>query len=219
MELARQLCPVRAPDSLWRAIHEQRRPLRVQPHPWKAWSIAAAVLTMLLAGLVWRLGATRETSGDMEALAERELRGLANGSRAVDLRSGDAGEIERWVKTRVGVDIRLADRPVAGGGAVRLIGVRIIQYERNPVAVIAYQVGDDFGAMLVADGRARAGFAGIGGSGSGHAASRMRSSGDVLLYSWRRGVNDYAIAFGGGRQSERACLLCHADRPALMVFR
>ncbi|HVW10264.1 MAG TPA: hypothetical protein VHC90_16870, partial [Bryobacteraceae bacterium] len=57
-ELARQLGAVRAPDSLWLRIHEQRRPLRVRPNPWKTWSIAGASLLALLAGLAWRLGAT-----------------------------------------------------------------------------------------------------------------------------------------------------------------
>jgi hypothetical protein len=58
-ELVRELRPVPAPDELWSRIHEQRRALRVRAHPWRAWSIVAASVLMLLAGLVWRLGATR----------------------------------------------------------------------------------------------------------------------------------------------------------------
>lgn len=59
-ELKRELRPISAPDDLWSRIHEQRRPLRVRPNPWRAWSIAMASLLLLLAGLVWRLGATRD---------------------------------------------------------------------------------------------------------------------------------------------------------------
>jgi hypothetical protein len=58
-ELARQMRPVAAPEELWARIHEQRRPLRVRRNLWGAWSIVAASVVMLLAGLVWRLGAAR----------------------------------------------------------------------------------------------------------------------------------------------------------------
>lgn len=61
-ELKRDLRPVSAPDELWARIHEQRRPLRVRPHPWRVWSIAMASLLILLAGLVWHLGAARQVS-------------------------------------------------------------------------------------------------------------------------------------------------------------
>jgi hypothetical protein len=59
-ELKRELRPVSAPDELWARIHEQRRPLRARPNPWRIWSIAMASLLILLAGLVWRLGAARD---------------------------------------------------------------------------------------------------------------------------------------------------------------
>ncbi len=75
-ELARELCAVSAPEGLWRRIHEQQRPLRVMAHPWRKWSIAAAVALMLLAGVVWRLGAALGTT-DPKALAEWELRNPA----------------------------------------------------------------------------------------------------------------------------------------------
>jgi hypothetical protein len=207
-ELARQLCAVRAPDSLWRAIHEQRRPLRVRPHWWKAWW-AAAALSVLLAGLAWRLGAARnaapDQTADLEALAERELGGMADGSAAMDIRSGDPGEIRRWLKANTGVDVRLADSP-APGHDVRLVGAGLAQFGKSPVAVVAYRAGDDFAAMVVADRR----------EGPGHASPRMEVSGDVSLYSWQLGADDYAIAFGGRKQPWRACLICHADPAVLM---
>jgi hypothetical protein len=214
-ELTRQLGPVSAPAALWQQIHEQRRPLRVRPHPWLAWSIAAAALVLVLSGAIWRQRANRSPSADLEALSESELRDMANGTRQMELRSADPGEIQRWVKAEVGLNVRLTGHSMPGNGAIRLLGAGIIRRERFPVAFIAYRAGNDFAAMLVAD--AHAGLSGI--AGPGHAASRMRSDGDVLLYSWRLGTDDYAIAFGSTRQPERACLICHAERPALIVFR
>src|SRR4051794_39038285 len=108
-ELSRQLAPLAAPDSLWRLIHEQRRPLRVRTSPWRTWSLAAAVVLMLVAGLVWRLGATRGRTSDLEALAARELSGMTAGTLRSDILSSDPEEIRRWIKARLDVDLRLSD--------------------------------------------------------------------------------------------------------------
>jgi len=207
-ELARQLAPVSAPDSLWSRIHEQRRPLRVRPNPWTAWSLAGAALLMLLLGLVWRLGAVRDPSQDLEALAGRELRNVANGSEALGIRSSDPAEIQRWMKAKLAVDLRLADHP--GNPAVRLLGARVLRFDRFSAGLISYRVGDDFAVMLVSDGPA---------AGPGHKSPRTGSSGDMRLYSWNQGANSYAMAFGSAKESKGPCLLCHAQPPALMVFR
>lgn len=214
-ELARQLCPVAAPDSLWRAIHEQRRPLRVRPNPWTAWSIAAAALLVLLAGLVWRIGATRDPSADLEALAEQELRGMETASPRIDMRSTDSGEIQRWVKANTGLDVRLTARTASGNEAIRLIGARLIRFEKFPVAVIGYRAGDSYAAMLVTGTRAGS----RGNSRTGHSRVRTRSAGNIQLYSWSLDADDYAMAFGGTARTAQPCLLCHAGTPALMVLR
>jgi hypothetical protein len=173
--------------------------------------MAAAAALMLLAGLVWRLSAKPDPSDGLEALADRELRSMANGTGNVDFRSGDPREIREWVKARLGLDVRLD--PVESGNAVRLTGAGILPFGRYSVAVIAYRVGDDYAAMLVAghmQGRK---------AGAGHARLRMRPDGDTLAYSWSSGSSDYAIAFSGIGDPGRPCLLCHASAPAMMVFR
>ena len=207
-ELARQLRPVSAPDSLWYRIHEQRRPLRVRPNPWTAWSIAGAALLMLLLGLVWRLGATRDPAADLESLAGRELRNVSNGAETLGIRSSDPAEIRRWMKARLHVDVTLADQP--GNPAVQLLGARILRFDRFSAGLISYRVGNDFAVMLVSDGPS---------AGPGHKSPRTASSGDMRLYSWNQGANSYAIAFGNATESKGPCLLCHAEPPAVMVFR
>ena len=214
-ELARQLCPVTAPDSLWSRIHEQRRPLRVCPHPWTAWSIAAAALLLLSAGLAWRLGATRDPSADLESLAGQELRGIADGTGKIDFRSDDPEEIRNWIKARLDVDVRPLDQPVPGMGVVRLLGARIVRLGSSSVVAIGYRVGDDFAAMLVTDGRGRL----PGVAAQGHTSLQVRSSGNAQLYSWSQGSRDYAIAFNGTKSTRQPCLLCHADPAMLMVFK
>ena len=213
-ELARELCPVTAPDGLWDRIHEQRRPLRVMPNPLRTWSIAAAALLMLLAGLVWRLGATRDPAADLEAMAARELRGM-NGSRNVDLRSGDPAEIRSWVQARLGIDVRLASLPLRGDAEVRLLGARLLRSRQFAAAAIDYRVGDDLAVLVVTERHATIRQI----AWSAHTPPRYSTAGNIALYSWSLGAADYAIAFGSARQPRRGCLLCHADLPATLLIR
>src|SRR5579862_3986537 len=67
-ELARELRPVAAPEELWSRIHEQRRPLRVLPHPWRAWSIASVSLVILLIGVFWGLGKADNRSASQKMI-------------------------------------------------------------------------------------------------------------------------------------------------------
>jgi hypothetical protein len=220
-ELTRQFHPVSAPDSLWDRIHEQRRPLRARPNPWKTRSIAAAALLALLAGLVWRLGATRDPAAELEALAQRELRGASNVDlRSGDLRSDNPRKIQVWVKANSGIDIRLPDRREFGNNVVRLVGARLLSVRNAPVAVIGYQVGDTSAALVVTSVSHRDRHADSGGiAGPGHVAFRNEAATGARLYSWGAGANEYALAFGSAKDPGRPCLLCHAATPALMILR
>jgi hypothetical protein len=216
-ELTGQLRMVSAPDTLWRGIHEQRRPLRVRPRlwmSWRKWPVATAALITVVSAMIWRFGVPRDPAGNLETLAGRELRGLADGTGKTDMRSNDPGEIRAWVRARSDIDVRLPerlpDRSSPGNKAVRLLGARMLQVARHPVAVITYKVGDDFAAMLVAD-------AGI--NGPPHATPRIRPTKNMSWYSWSLGSDEYTIAFGSPQESQRACLLCHAIPPAAMLLR
>jgi hypothetical protein len=229
-ELAGQLCPVAAPDSLWRRIHEQRRPLRVGPQRW--WNrttgpVAATLLLTLLAAVVWRMGAIRDPQADLRMLAERELRGLEDGSGKIDIRSTDPREIRAWVRARSGIEVQLPDSATSGNQEVRLVGAGLVQLDRHSVAVISYRVGGKPAALVVAGGRAGSARSPAGnstGTPAGndsplHGAPRIGSAKEMSLYSWSVGAAEYTIAFGGTEEPQRACLLCHANPPALVVFR
>jgi hypothetical protein len=207
-ELAGQLCPVSAPDTLWRGIHEQRRALRVRPRFWMP--LATAALVTVVSVLSWRYGVPRDPASDLERLAGRELRGLADGSAKTDIRSTDPQEITTWIRERSDIDVRLPDHSATGNKAVRLVGARMTDVDRHRVAVITYRVGDDLAAMLVAH---------AGSKGPSHASPRIRSTKDMSLYSWSAGSDEYTIAFGGIEESQRACLLCHVVPPAVMLPR
>jgi hypothetical protein len=207
-ELARQLGPVSAPESLWRRIHEQRRPLRVPPVRWAVWSAAAFALLALSAGVV---AMTRDSTADLDKLAARELQSLSEGSGQVDFRSADPGEIQAWVKAKSDMNVPLPECAGRGNGPVRLLGARLIRLEGLWAAAITYRVGEDFAAMLVT-GR-RAGFMRTGRPG--HGSLQMKTIGETELFSWNRGPEVYRIAFAATKDPQRACLLCHVNGSGL----
>jgi hypothetical protein len=107
-----------------------------------------ASLLLLLAGLVWRLGA-HGPSADLEALATEELRDATAGSAKFDIRSDNFDEVQRWVKARMDVDIRPAADAFPGNKGVHVIGARVIRYDGRSVGVITYRVGSDFATLVL----------------------------------------------------------------------
>jgi len=194
MELARQLCPVAAPESLWDRIHEQQASRRDKPDRWVLWPIAAALLLVASGGAAWRIVMARDPGAGLARLAEHELR-----ADSLDFRSEDPLEIRTWVKARANIDIDLP----AGRSAVRLLGARLIQFKGAPVAAVAYRVGDDDAALLVMGKRSAA--------TSKHLFSPVQSAGSARLFTWSMRQQEYTIAFAGAKDPQGACLLCHVN--------
>lgn len=211
-ELARQLAPVAAPESLWNRIHEPRRSVgRGDSFRWTVWP-AVALLTLLVCAGVFR---TLNMRG-AEELSVQELAELAKNSKDFDFRSSDFGAIRSWVKAESNIDIDLSDESSAAENAsVRVLGVRLIRFRGLPVAAIDYRVGDDFATLLVSGKRADVG----GNSDVGkHLFRAMKSAGNTRLVSWNMRNQNYAVAFTGGQSVHGACLLCHANMPGLIAI-
>ena len=127
-----------------------------------------------------------------------------------EISSSDARQIRTWVKAKSNIDIPFPDRPTLG----RLVGARIIRMQQYSVAVINYRVGGESATMLVTDRRAT-----DATRNPGHTSPRASNTRGMTLYSWSLGPDDYTIAFTGAKEPRAACLLCHVNTPALMVFR
>jgi len=139
MELARQLSPVAAPESLWDRIHVdhvQPVPRRADGFRWELWPVAAALLLLASGGVIWQA----DPLADMEKLAAQKLHEF----HGLDIRSEDPAEIRTWLKANADIDIALP-----GSGAVRLLGARLIPRRGAPVAAVAYRVGDNDATLPV----------------------------------------------------------------------
>jgi anti-sigma factor RsiW len=201
IELARQMRPVAAPESLWDRIHEQPTPRRGSPFHWGLWPIAAALLLMISGGVAWRINLARNPVSAMEKLAEREFIALAGSRQDLDLRSDDPMEIRTWVKGKANVDIELP-----GASSVRLLGARLIRLNGAPIASVSYKVADSAAVLLVS------GKAGGNTSKKEHVFSPVESAGGARLVSWSMREQVYTIASSAAKDPEAACALCHADR-------
>jgi len=210
-ELTRQLCPVSAPDSLWRRIHEQRRSLQISQKRSAVWLAAVVALGIVSAALVGRVIMKRHPA-NLQSLGEREVRGIANGSGTIDFRSNDPSKIRTWVKKRSGLDVKLPKRQLGGGEAVRLFGARLIYVEGLPVTAITYRVGEDFAALLVTGRRET--FRET--RKLGHVAPEVKVTGDMRFVSWNMGGELYTIALADITDPQRECLLCHAEPHGLL---
>jgi hypothetical protein len=211
-ELARQLVPVAAPESLWDRINKpQRRRHRRISLDWAFWPVAVSMVVLAFAGILRTLGAHH----DSETLTEQELAVLGGASKeGLDFRSESFEDTRAWVKAKANIDIDLpAGQPVADHGTVRLLGARLIQFRGLPVAAIDYSAGGDVATLFVSGKHA-----GLSGNAeaSKHLFSRMKSAGDTRLVSWNMRNQTYAIAFTGAENPHGACLLCHVNTPSLL---
>lgn len=215
-ELAHQLGPVAAPESLWNRIQEQQVPRRGSSFRWASWPVAAGLLLMASAGMAWHISRARDRVADMEKLAERELQRFAGGPKRLNLCSGNAMEIRTWLKAKANVDIDLlAGRSMAAHGAVRLLGARLIQLHGATIASVAYRADDGVATLLVSRTRS----AGRGNAAtSKHLSWRIESSRKARLFSWSMGEQVYTLASSDTKNPRGACLLCHPDARGLTTL-
>jgi hypothetical protein len=206
-ELARQLAPVSAPETLWDRISEPRRSVArglaiAFSWNWVAWP-AAVVVVIAFAGVYWKVNRAREP------LAE-----LPPASRDFDFRSHDFGAIRKWVKAESNIDIDLPDGSAGSAAPVMLVGVRLIRFRGSPAAAIDYHVGEG-AATLVISGK-KGGLSGNTDAGK-HVFSAVKSAGGKRLLSWNMHDQNYTIAFSANQELRGACLLCHTNARSMVT--
>lgn len=210
-ELARQLAPVAAPESLWYQIQEQRRlSPRRDSLRWTLWP-AIAILTLFVCA-----GAFREIDiRGAERLTPQDLAELARNPKDLDFRSSDFGAIRSWVKAKANIDIDVPEGMVSPeSAAVRVIGVRLVRLRGLPVAAIDCRFGADRATLVVSAKRA-----GHAGNEVGkHLFAEGESGSGTRMVSWNMRNQNYAIAFAGAGDANAACMLCHANLPGLIAI-
>lgn len=210
-ELQRQLAPVTAPESLWYRIQAPRRNAR-QSAAFR-WTVRAAVA---LLAFVVSAGAYRALSlRGNEKLTPQDLMELAQSSKDFDFRSDDFAAIRSFVKAEANIDIDVPDPSAATEHTpVQVVGVRLLRLHGLPIAAIDCQFGNNHATLLVSGKHP-----GIENNRVGkHLFSGATFSGHTRLVSWNMRNQNYALALPGTGDVHGACLLCHANRPALLTI-
>lgn len=207
-ELARQLAPVTAPESLWNRIESvSRAPRRQFSRGWVLLPVAASIALFALAGAV----RMRSVTAGPDPFREQELALLETPARGYDFHAAGFQETRAWVKAEANIDI---DMPAGEFGpdpaAVRLLGARLLRCGGLRVAAIDYRAGDEVATLFVSEKRA-----GLSGDtqNSKHLFSQVSADRDERIFSWNMRSQTYSIAYPGAKSSRGACLLCHASIP------
>jgi hypothetical protein len=209
-ELARQLTPVAAPESLWDRINgigcaKEGRPARTQRRMPVGWAFVAVAAAVVIAGAVGVVRVRHAGSGE-DRFTQREVALVARHA-GFDFRAANFDDARRFVKSRANIDIDLPRRhPVANSGPARVLGVRMVELDGVPIAAIDYAVKGEQ-ATLYVSGK-RAGLKGDDMGPSLHLHSRQG-----LTY-WNMRDETYTIAFASTKNPHGACMLCHATAPA-----
>lgn len=196
LELAHRLAPVTAPEGLWERIESGRRTVRRKPgraRParrstvWRAWPVVALASVALAAMALW-LADTRPPVLDIRQLAAAGSHGRLRPA-ALDLQSGDPGEIRDFLRRQANVDV-----PLRAAAGIRLQGARVLRGGGRPVGAVEYRVGQDSVTLLVA-----------------HAdpACPLPPHGNHSA-AWQARDQVFALACPNPERLEAACLLCHA---------
>jgi hypothetical protein len=191
-ELIHHLGPVEAPEELWNRI--QAPPVRRRSNAlgWAAWPVAALLAITAVTATVRQVMRAHAPVDDLNALATDELRELGSDPQKLDFHSSDPLAIQTWVTAKTNLRLTLP----TSNGAVRLLGARLIERDRAPIAAVAYRVGEERAALLIS--RAT--------SGEGTARHVFTKG----LSSWSMRGQVYSLACSA-KDPRVACVLCHVN--------
>ena len=205
-ELRAQLRPVSAPAGLWTKIQSPGAVRRADSGPTRLlWPVIAVLMLLASVDLLWEFskarGGLRQTTQPNPA----ELAALAASPEACDLYSSDPARLQKWVKSRSGIEIEIP----AHSSAVRITGARVATVRGTMVASLKFEAAND---------RSERGTVLVWKSGKSPVSRHVASMGvfgsrgaSPEMVSWSQGENVFAAVAAEGASAREACLLCHPE--------
>ncbi len=137
--IVRRLRDQRATPELWDAVLNRRRARPFGAHRWLAWSGAAGVAAMLVIGLLlYRVSSVR-SDADLAQLGGARHEQLANGTQAIDFRTGSDLDAEAYLRKVVSFPVRCPPRKDSG---FAVHGVGVCELADQPAAYLTGSVDD-----------------------------------------------------------------------------
>jgi hypothetical protein len=204
--LKKHLGRLEAPANLWNHVRGPVAVRGAQSAPQSAWTWAGAVAMLAVAVGGWIVWSQLRAPQTVEAMA---MAALDRKTEDFALRTEDAASVRKWVKSNSGIDIPL---PPKHSGVIRIVGARIGN-ETNPVAEVAYRVGEFKAALLITKASTGATVYPKHSSGGSDAFQTAR------VTSWSMKGQSYTLAWTAPGEFRTACLLCHDQEPPLVPAR
>lgn len=213
--LGKHLERVPAPPGLWDRVQAARSGAEPEQGPgfvrpktgWSGWgwagAAAAAVAGLGIALGGWTLWQELADPPSVEALA---VEALEDGPEQLAFLSSEAADIRLWLRDNSGIDIPL---PPRHSPLVEIVGARVLN-PGQPVAEIAYRVGEDRASLLVA--RDPSGTR----SYPNHEARASDPFQAARVTSWSMRGQSYTLAWNAQGEFRVACLLCHPGGAPLL---
>jgi anti-sigma factor RsiW len=190
----RSYAAVRGVVADWERRHRQRR-----------WVLASAAAAVLLA--VALAGVSTGRSG-YEEFAAQTHRGYARGAFPLDVASSQPQVVTNWLEPRVPFHLTLPNYPEGGPKRYALAGARLMQYQGQDVAYLAYEMDRKPISLLISSSSQ---IIPSGGESyqSGGLTFYFSAEQGLRIITWKDKGLTYAQVSDLDVQGAESCVICH----------
>jgi mycothiol system anti-sigma-R factor len=183
------------------------------PRPALGWKPVAATIMAVFLSLLFVPGAIERAraNGYVETAMETH-RSYLNGELPLQIMSDSPEVVAEWFTDKTAFHFRLpASQPaIHGKPAYRLTGARLVKYKGNPIALVAYETGQEKISLLVASSKSAV-VAGGEEVRSGGLTFHYRSRDAFKVITWTNHGLTYALVSSLSGSAQHSCLVCHQD--------
>lgn len=195
--------------------------LRVPEFPMFRWSALAAIALVFMLGMVFIPSIARHArAATYVDTALTTHRSYLDGKLPLEIESDSPEAVTEWFAGKVPFDFRLPASQASPNGepAYRQVGARLVNYNGNYAALVAYAMRNEQISLLVASNKAAEAYGG----------EEIRSRGLTFHYHTKAGFNvitwsthglTYALVSELHTSARQSCLVCHQNMSDKNEFR
>lgn len=197
------------------ALAGQRESQKEHGARWR-WAVAAAAVVVVGTSFLFQ---RRVEAGGFAAFAAEAHMRYVQGLSALDVRSSEASEVAAWMSARLPFHLELPEYPQDGGGPkpYRLEGARVMQFDNEDIAYLAYRMEERPISLLIASAK-RAQPTGDQVYRSGNLDFHFAADRGLQLITWRDKGLVYALASDVQSAGAESCVICHGSEQERRKF-
>jgi anti-sigma factor RsiW len=199
-----------------------RRAWRGLAHWAPSWSLALPALLVIVAGLIFIPGVTRQVSAaSYVSAAAAAHRGYLDGNLPLEIQSESPEAVTAWFSGKLPFTFRLpsSQRDLTTRSIYTLTGARLVDYKGSEAAFVTYtSVQNQSVSLLLASAK----FATVAGGDevhSGNLTFHYHSDDGFKVITWVSGSIAYALVSDVSGSARGSCLVCHQSMADHDLFR